>query len=221
MHYMATDIHYLFFDIFVSTHDTPENNVADDSMNGHRIQETNLPTGIEALRQSGIAHIGAITTEPPYSGAPATHLLQPLSPPRYNNLDAHFYSSLSPSDTGHDPQQTPGRLDYYMQSPDHVADMAAKEERRKRNTAASARFRMKKKQREQALERKMSQVQDKNAKLEEKVNQLEMENKWLKDLITEKNKRPASEYGEHDDDDLEALAHGRIVNGTSGTRHAG
>ncbi|KAH0829554.1 hypothetical protein AYO21_11976 [Fonsecaea monophora] len=185
-------------------------------MNGPKIKDTDLPTGIEALRQAGIAHIGAITTEPQYSGAPATHILQPLSPPRYHNVDTHYYSSLSPSDAGHDQQQIPGQLDYYMQSPDHAAEMAAKEERRKRNTAASARFRMKKKQREQALERKMSQVQDKNAKLEEKVNQLEMENKWLKDLITEKNKRPVGEYGEHEDD-LEALAHGRIVNGASET----
>ncbi|OAP55880.1 hypothetical protein AYL99_10032 [Fonsecaea erecta] len=191
-------------------------------MNGSNIKDTDLPTGIDALRQASIAaHMGAITTGPQYSGVPATHILQPLSPPRYNNVDTHFYSSLSPSDAGHDSQQMLGRLDYYMQSPDHAADMAAKEERRKRNTAASARFRVKKKQREQALERKMSQVQDRNAKLEEKVNQLEMENKWLKDLITEKNKRPASEYGDGDDD-LEALAHGRmVVNGTSGTDHDG
>ena len=46
---------------------------------------------------------------------------------------------------------------------------------------------MKKKQREQALERTVKEVQDKNSKLEAKVTQLELENKWLKDLITEKN----------------------------------
>ncbi|EXJ70852.1 uncharacterized protein A1O5_05843 [Cladophialophora psammophila CBS 110553] len=168
-------------------------------MNAPNIKDTDLPTGIEPLRQSVVPYIGTITTEPEYSRAPATHL-QPLSPPRFANVDAHFYSSLSPSDAGHDRQQIPGQLDYYFQSPDHAAELAAREERRKRNTAASARFRMKKKQREEALERKMSQVQDRNAKLEEKVDQLELENKWLKDLITEKNKKPVSDYGERDDD---------------------
>lgn len=65
--------------------------------------------------------------------------------------------------------------------------VAAEEDKRRRNTAASARFRIKKKQREQALERTVKEVNDKNSKLETKVNQLEMENKWLKDLIIQKN----------------------------------
>jgi hypothetical protein len=65
--------------------------------------------------------------------------------------------------------------------------LAAEEDKRRRNTAASARFRVKKKQREQALERTVKEVQEQNAKLEARLSQLEMENKWLKDLITEKN----------------------------------
>ncbi len=72
-------------------------------------------------------------------------------------------------------------------SPDDKSRVAAEEDKRRRNTAASARFRVKKKQREQALERSAKDVADKNSKLEAKVSQLEMENKWLKDLITEKN----------------------------------
>lgn len=65
--------------------------------------------------------------------------------------------------------------------------LAADEDKRRRNTAASARFRVKKKQREQALERTLKDTNEKNAKLEARISQLEMENKWLKDLITEKN----------------------------------
>ena len=64
--------------------------------------------------------------------------------------------------------------------------MAAEEDKRRRNTAASARFRIKKKQREQALEKQAKEMTDKVAQLEGKVQQLEMENKWLKGLITEK-----------------------------------
>ena len=64
---------------------------------------------------------------------------------------------------------------------------AAEEDKRRRNTAASARFRVKKKQREQALEKQTKEMSDKLAQLEGKVQQLEMENKWLKGLITDKN----------------------------------
>jgi hypothetical protein len=70
---------------------------------------------------------------------------------------------------------------------DGEARVAAEEDKRRRNTAASARFRIKKKQREQALEKTSKEMTEKAAKLETKVQQLEMENKWLKGLITEKN----------------------------------
>lgn len=75
-------------------------------------------------------------------------------------------------------------------SPNEVIEtsrQAAEEDKRRRNTAASARFRVKKKQREQALEKSAKEMCDKVSKLEERINVLETENKWLKDLITEKN----------------------------------
>lgn len=79
-----------------------------------------------------------------------------------------------------------------VQSSDHLSaedksKIAAEEDKRRRNTAASARFRVKKKQREQALERTLKDAQDKNSKLEMRVGQLEQENKWLRDLLTDKN----------------------------------
>ncbi|KAK7413147.1 hypothetical protein QQX98_007973 [Neonectria punicea] len=64
---------------------------------------------------------------------------------------------------------------------------AAEEDKRRRNTAASARFRIKKKQREQALEKSAKEMSEKVSNLESKVQQLEMENKWLKNLLVEKN----------------------------------
>lgn len=69
--------------------------------------------------------------------------------------------------------------------------VAAEEDKRRRNTAASARFRVKKKQREQALEKSAKEMSDKVHFLEARVGQLEMENKWLKSLITEKNLKGA------------------------------
>ncbi|KAH8821281.1 hypothetical protein F5884DRAFT_82258 [Xylogone sp. PMI_703] len=70
---------------------------------------------------------------------------------------------------------------------EEASRLAAEEDKRRRNTAASARFRIKKKQREQALERSAKEMSDKVAALEGRINQLETENKWLKSLITEKN----------------------------------
>ncbi|TQS37355.1 hypothetical protein Golomagni_02174 [Golovinomyces magnicellulatus] len=68
-----------------------------------------------------------------------------------------------------------------------ISRQAAEEDKRRRNTAASARFRIKKKQREQALERSAKEMSDKVAKFEDRIRMLETENKWLKDLITAKN----------------------------------
>jgi hypothetical protein len=79
---------------------------------------------------------------------------------------------------------------------DDGARVAAEEDKRRRNTAASARFRIKKKQREQALEKTAKEMTDKASKLETKVSQLEMENKWLKSLITEKNDAGKGDFQE-------------------------
>lgn len=70
---------------------------------------------------------------------------------------------------------------------EEASRLAADEDKRRRNTAASARFRVKKKQREQALERTSKEMLDRCTALEQRIDQLETENKWLKNLITEKN----------------------------------
>lgn len=73
--------------------------------------------------------------------------------------------------------------------PDAVSKFAAEEDKRRRNTAASARFRVKKKQREQALERTAREMSEKAGALEARVRELEMEIKWLRGLIVEKDSR--------------------------------
>lgn len=57
------------------------------------------------------------------------------------------------------------------------------EDKRRRNTAASARFRIKKKQREQALQESAKAMTDKNNALEARVKELELENRWLRSLL--------------------------------------
>src|SRR2546430_9481747 len=72
---------------------------------------------------------------------------------------------------------------------EYFSKFMAEEYKRRRNTAASARFRVKKKLREQALEKTAKEMTAKAEFLEEKIKELEMENKWLRSLIVEKDTR--------------------------------
>ncbi|KAF2269237.1 hypothetical protein CC78DRAFT_612688 [Lojkania enalia] len=107
-------------------------------------------------------------------------------------------NSLSPVAQHFDPSKK-RKLDHIdpnsQQAIDEAARIAAEEDKRRRNTAASARFRVKKKQREQALEKTAKEMTERVGVLEARIQQLETENIWLKGLITEKNggKATASE----------------------------
>lgn len=63
---------------------------------------------------------------------------------------------------------------------------AVEEDKRKRNTAASARFRIKKKQREQSMEKTVQEMTEKSTGLENRVKELELEIKFLRGLLIEK-----------------------------------
>jgi hypothetical protein len=65
---------------------------------------------------------------------------------------------------------------------------AIEEDKRRRNTAASARFRMKKKEREAELERRAKEMTDRCEELQKRIGVLETENRWLRELITERGK---------------------------------
>lgn len=100
--------------------------------------------------------------------------------------------AVSPITRGFDPASGKKRKLNTMdpqsqQSIDEAARQVAEEDKRRRNTAASARFRIKKKQREQALEKTAKEMSERVSVLETRIQQLETENTWLKSLITEKN----------------------------------
>jgi hypothetical protein len=110
-------------------------------------------------------------------------------------LDTDLYPPPSSVTSPSVPNQTPTEFGLKRKSstaPESYEDasrLAAEEDKRRRNTAASARFRVKKKQREQALEKSAKEMSDKVQALEGRINQLETENKWLKNLITERGER--------------------------------
>ncbi|KLO11736.1 hypothetical protein SCHPADRAFT_456812 [Schizopora paradoxa] len=65
----------------------------------------------------------------------------------------------------------------------HSMPMSMAEDKRRRNTAASARFRAKKKEREVALERRSKDLEGRVSELERECEQLRRENGWLMGLV--------------------------------------
>ena len=112
--------------------------------------------------------------------APATSTSSSAMPsPAITTANQRTLETSSPSVEPID--QTPMTL-----PDDNLSREAAEEDKRRRNTAASARFRVKKKQREAALEKSAKEMSEKLRYLESRVGTLEMENKLLKELVTEK-----------------------------------
>ncbi|KZV66667.1 hypothetical protein PENSPDRAFT_654708 [Peniophora sp. CONT] len=62
-------------------------------------------------------------------------------------------------------------------------NLSPAEDKRRRNTAASARFRAKKKEREAALERRAAELESRVGELERECEGLRRENGWLKGLV--------------------------------------
>jgi hypothetical protein len=84
-------------------------------------------------------------------------------------------------DLSEPPEDTPSS----MEPLDENARAAAEEDKRRRNTLASARFRAKKKMREQALEKDHKEMSAKIDKMENRIKELELENKWLRGLVVQ------------------------------------
>jgi hypothetical protein len=119
--------------------------------------------------------------------------LQPSAPASYQPVPQqqqapHFAQPAAPqlSSERRDSETAPGAGRGSVNL-EEASRHAAEEDKRRRNTAASARFRIKKKQREQALEKSAKEMSEKVSVLESKVSQLETENKWLKNLLVDKN----------------------------------
>ncbi|KNF01435.1 hypothetical protein PSTG_05220 [Puccinia striiformis f. sp. tritici PST-78] len=68
---------------------------------------------------------------------------------------------------------------------DDANRVAYDEDKRRRNTLASARFRMKKKMKEQEIERTAREMRERVSELEKQVDGLKQENKWLRGLIVD------------------------------------
>lgn len=93
-----------------------------------------------------------------------------------------------PFSSSHSPQDLTSAsdiLDTRLSSsfPNLSTPLTAAEDKRRRNTAASARFRLKKKEREAALERRSKDLEVRVSELERECEGLRRENGWLKGLV--------------------------------------
>ncbi|KAJ2964385.1 hypothetical protein NQZ79_g716 [Umbelopsis isabellina] len=95
-------------------------------------------------------------------------------------------SSVSDSASEHKEIKTKKNLKRRNDSIEDEDKVAMEEDKRRRNTMASARFRQRKKQREAALEENAKSMSAKVESLEQKVEALEKESKWLRSLLVDK-----------------------------------
>ncbi|OQE28109.1 hypothetical protein PENFLA_c005G04627 [Penicillium flavigenum] len=167
-----------------------------EGLNGIPDYQPNLTSNVQVPMHN--AHFSSVPSVP--SGHVAANQA-PIQPAPINNAPkvapAPSSVSMSPSTpvTG-----TKRKNSANATSVEEASRQMAEEDKRRRNTAASARFRVKKKQREAALEQTVKETTEKNDILEARVSQLELENHWLRGLIMEKN--GADEQSEQDISDM-------------------
>ncbi|KKK15630.1 hypothetical protein P175DRAFT_0108740 [Aspergillus ochraceoroseus IBT 24754] len=157
-----------------------------NSMNNSTMSTQNNQLSVMPSMPNRLAdnHVSPNSSSSTTSPASITSASQPPAPAPASTA---VTGSLATGPKRKNTQKTP------IMSVEEAARVAAEEDKRRRNTAASARFRVKKKLREQALENTVKETSEKNAALEARVTALELENQWLKNLITEKNGKSAEE----------------------------
>ncbi|OAX44851.1 hypothetical protein K503DRAFT_728580 [Rhizopogon vinicolor AM-OR11-026] len=117
----------------------------------------------------------------------AMHSEPPFVMPSTESL-SHFSSSNTSA------MATPHSASFHANAPSDAGDTADEaaivaEDKRRRNTSASARFRIKKKQRTLNLERTVADLTGRAEELEREASDLRRENSWLKEIVLLKGGR--------------------------------
>ncbi|EXJ76992.1 hypothetical protein A1O3_10149 [Capronia epimyces CBS 606.96] len=184
---MFTNTDFTHFDIPSLPEDGSFNFDVNESKNNPNIKYEDLLSSSEPVQNYPPPNIETSAAESSQYYSTYNTPIQPAPAGGAGNVEHRSSPSVSVTGPPSGSRRKGDAIDPNALSAEERSRLAAEEDKRRRNTAASARFRVKKKQREQALERTVKEIQDRNAKLEARLSQLEMENKWLKDLITEKN----------------------------------
>jgi len=136
----------------------------------HAVQNNAYP----AVQQQHPSGHTTATAPPPHS-APAA---PPAKRARTRKSSVSFLDDSVPASPA---ESTTGP--YTDGSSSGTAPLSASEDKRRRNTAASARFRLKKKEREAALEQRAKELEGRVSELERECEGLRRENGWLKGLV--------------------------------------
>lgn len=208
---IATSSNDNFTPIFPATPIAPVNvssNVANNSVILSKETQENSPNSTPTTTKITTDSTSTVSTKTTTKTTTSTNTTPSSTsgPNRKNSSAKSNHSSTSETTQSGSTETKEGEKDT-----DLAAKLAAEEDKRRRNTAASARFRVKKKMREQALERTAREMTAKAEMFEGRVKELEMEIKWLRSLIVEKDarlldverpgKRKKKAESEDDDDD--------------------
>jgi len=163
-----------------------------------------LPSGVPSLAQLLSLHpqqVGGAIPLPPITTIPPSSIQQQQDvPPPAKRLRSRktSVSTVDSPDTPYDPS-------FPDSDPNATTPVTPAEDKRRRNTAASARFRMKKKEREAALEKKAKELEVRVNELERECEGLRRENGWLKGLVVGvTGAQPPSAGKKRSRDELEA-----------------
>ncbi|GAA5861635.1 hypothetical protein JCM1840_005215 [Sporobolomyces johnsonii] len=126
------------------------------------------------------ASAAAATASPTSSASSTTKSRRPNRSAKAS-YKAKAAIAASQSSEGESPGSGPGGVARELMTPEEL-----EEDKRKRNTEASARFRAKKKLRDQELAQTSAQLRDRVANLEREKSSLAAENRWLRDIVSEK-----------------------------------
>ncbi|KIW13973.1 hypothetical protein PV08_06754 [Exophiala spinifera] len=184
---MFTNTDFTHFDIPPLPEDGSFNfDMNENKNNSARVKYEDLLSGSETGHNYPPPQIETSAAESSHYYTTYNTPIQPAPAQGFGGVESRGSPNAGPSAASQAPRKKDS-VDLGAMTPEEKSRIAAEEDKRRRNTAASARFRIKKKQREQALEKTVKEVQDKNSQLEAKLRQMEVENKWLRDLIMEKN----------------------------------
>ncbi|KAF9989512.1 hypothetical protein BGZ75_006059 [Mortierella antarctica] len=139
-------------------------------------------------QKTSLQTVVAPPSAPAPSPASTPSLKSPSGKAVVNDDESSATSSKEPAEP-QDGYELSAADSFSKDDPDYSSKVAAEEDKRRRNTAASARFRQKKKLREQALEQTAREKTARAEALEGRVRELEMEVRWLRGLIVEKDSR--------------------------------
>ncbi|KAH9929558.1 uncharacterized protein BXZ73DRAFT_90409 [Epithele typhae] len=155
-------------------------------------------TAMQQVAPSTIAQLLSLHASSLFSGHAGSqqHIPSPQSVPAHSpaqpSVSASTPASTSTTSTNKRARTSRGSISSVTES-DQAAEAAEDkasanplnpaEDKRRRNTAASARFRLKKKEREAALEHKAKELEVRVGELEKECEALRRENGWLKGLV--------------------------------------